>query len=263
MALCGWAPILIMVTPETEARDPVTGTVCSTRQANHANLLLPEGETESQTARTLAQSLQAYGRVLPACSPARWRGGRRGGRGFLEPPSPISPCFRPSRQAGLRLRGSGNICECPGFYTSEPLCGSPAFPSIHSSPREQPGEKDGSEPLSGPSQEEAWSAKAGAAIRAQRLLHTHFLSPPGPRRLWQSEKRPSIFFFPSSLLTQTHLDFICLRVFHFLFWKAVRVLPVPFITGGCVTLKEHARKAENPALTRAGAGLPPTPLRPR
>lgn len=191
------------------------------------------------------------------------RGGRRGGRGFLEPPSPISPCFRPSRQAGLRLRGSGNICECPGFYTSEPLCGSPAFPSIHSSPREQPGEKDGSEPLSGPSQKEAWSAKAGAAIRAQRLLHTHFLSPPGPRRLWQSEKRPSIFFFPSSLLTQTHLDFICLRVFHFLFWKAVRVLPVPFITGGCVTLKERARKAENPALTRAGAGLPPAPLRPR
>lgn len=87
--------------------------------------------------------------------------------------------------------------------------------------------------------------------------------PPAPDGSGNQRKGQAFFFFPSSLLTQTHLDFICLRVFHFLFWKAVRVLPVPFITGGCVTLKERARKAENPALTRAGAGLPPTPLRPR
>lgn len=118
--------------------------------------------------------------LLAPLLPGNLQAGWRRGWGFLEPPSPISPCFLLSRQAGLRLRGSGNICECPGFYTSEPLCGSPAFPSIQSFPREQPREKDGSEPLSGPSQKEAWSAKVGAAIQPQRLLHTHFLSPPGP-----------------------------------------------------------------------------------
>lgn len=33
-------------------------------------------------------------------------------------------------------------------------------------------EKDGSELLSGPAQEEAWSAKVGAAIQPQWILHT-------------------------------------------------------------------------------------------
>lgn len=37
-------------------------------------------------------------------------------------------------------------------------------------------------------------------------------------------------FFPSSPLTQTHLGFICLKIFHFLFWKVIRVMHVPSIT---------------------------------
>lgn len=48
---------LSVITPETEARDTVTGTVCSTRQAHRSNLLLPDEEIESQTAKALARSL--------------------------------------------------------------------------------------------------------------------------------------------------------------------------------------------------------------
>lgn len=59
---------LLVITPETEARDTVTGTVCSTRQANQSNLLLPDGETETQTAKELAQSLQAYRWQMPSAS---------------------------------------------------------------------------------------------------------------------------------------------------------------------------------------------------
>lgn len=114
------------------------------------------------------------------------------------------------------------------FLAWELLCGRPAFPSIQTSPRKEPGEKDGSEPPSGPAQKEAQSAKVGAAVHPQRPPHTPLpTAPQAPRALAVTENASR--FFPSSLQMQTHLDFICLRVFHFLFWKAMRVPHVPFI----------------------------------
>lgn len=114
------------------------------------------------------------------------------------------------------------------FLAWELLCGSPAFPSIQTSPRKEPGEKDGSEPLSGPAQKEAQSAKVGAAVHPQRPPHTPLpMAPQAPTALAITENARSFF---SSLQMQTHLYFICLRVFHFLFWKVIRVLHAPFIT---------------------------------
>lgn len=52
--------------------------------------------------------------------------------------------------------------------------------------------------------------------------------PQPPRALAITENAKHFFLLP--LLIQTHLGFICLTIFHFLFWKVIRVLHVPFIT---------------------------------
>lgn len=69
--------------------------------------------------------------------------------------------------------------------------------------------------------------------------------PPAPGGSGHHRKRHALFL--SCLLTQTHLDFICLRIFHFLFWKVIRVLHVPFFT------KETGKRGECPGSLPEGA----------
>lgn len=74
-------------------------------------------------------------------------------------------------------------------------------------------EKDGSELLSGPAQEEAWSAKVGAAIQPPWILRTPLpiaLQPLMALAITANTKRffGVLFFFLSSPLMQTHLDYL-------------------------------------------------------
>lgn len=142
--------------------------------------------------------------VLPPCSPAFWKPPSRVEErvGLPGTPSLLSPLISSAvTSPGLRLHGSGNIYECPGVYTREVLCGSPAFPSIQSSPHKRP------------RQEEAWSAKVGAAIQPQWILHTPLPIAPQPLMalaITANTKRFFwvLFFFLSSPLMQTHLDYL-------------------------------------------------------
>ena len=116
----------------------------------------------------------------------------------------------------------------------------------------------GQSPRFGPDQKEAWLAKAGAAVQLQRLRQTPLPLAPQPMTALAITENAKHFCL-SSLLTQTHSGSIYLKIFHFLFWKVIRVLHVPFITKeagkrGCVLC--HPGKSRRGTLGTQSPGDP-------
>lgn len=153
--------------------------------------------------------------VLPPCSPAFWKPPSRVEErvGLPGTPSLLSPLISSAvTSPGLRLHGSGNICECSGVYTREVLCGSPAFPSIQSSPREWPRKGWVRAPV--------WPCPGGSLVSQGGSSHptpvdpAHPTSycPPAPDGFGNHSKHQAffwvLFFFLSSPLMQTHLDYL-------------------------------------------------------